>query len=220
MATYCPTDVTPPKSQRNLSDQEWLAFLELAHTDRKTGFEKYRDFYLSTSGQVYDSDLHAFGVYLSNYSRHLASRLSTPHLSTLMITELFVPIAVFPDFMRDAARLLRKPGAPVIYGTVRRIEPDRETFLPWARTRMACIIFNLQMVHESAQLKIASDKFRNLIDLAIAYNGTYYLTYHGYATDQQLRTCYPEFDLWLKEKQKHDPEQKFWSDWFASITRQ
>jgi FAD/FMN-containing dehydrogenase len=45
LATYRPTDVTPQKSQRNLSDQEWLAFLGLAHTDRKTGYEKYRDFY-------------------------------------------------------------------------------------------------------------------------------------------------------------------------------
>jgi FAD/FMN-containing dehydrogenase len=78
---------------------------------------------------------------------------------------------------------------------------------------MACIIFNLQMVHEPAELKIASDKFRSLIDLAIAYEGTYYLTYHRYATDQQLRTCYPEFDAWLKEKQKFDPGNKFWSDW-------
>jgi hypothetical protein len=45
----------------------------------------------------------------------------------------------------------------------------------------------------TAELKIASDKFRRLIDLAIAYDGTYYLTYHRDATEQQLRTCYPEF---------------------------
>jgi hypothetical protein len=67
----------------------------------------------------------------------------------------------------------------------------------------------------TAELKIASDKFRRLIDLAIAYDGTYYLTYHRYATEQQLRTCYPEFDAWLKEKLQFDPETKFWSDWLG-----
>jgi FAD/FMN-containing dehydrogenase len=170
-------------------------------------------------GQIYDSDLHAFGVYLADYSRRLASRSRARYLSTLMITELFVPIAAFPDFMTEAAGLLRKPGAPLIYSTVRRIEPDHETFLPWARTRMACIIFNLQMIHEPAELRTAIAKFRGLIDLAIAHGGTYYLTYHRYATSNQLRTCYPEFDLWLAEKQKHDPENKFWSDWFAGVAQ-
>jgi len=219
LATYCPTDATPAKSQRNLSNQEWLAFLELAHSNRQAGYQKYRDFYLSTDGQVYDSDLHAFGVYLSDYSRHLAARLRTFRLSTLMITELFVPIPAFPEFMEAAAGLLRRAGAPVIYGTVRRIEPDRETFLPWARTRMACIIFNLRMVHEPTELSRAIDKFRGLIELAIVYGGTYYLTYHRYATDQQLRACYPEFDLWLKKKRERDPENKFTNDWFAGVTR-
>jgi FAD/FMN-containing dehydrogenase len=217
LASYCPTEATSHKSQRNLSDRQWLEFLELAHTDRKTGFEKYRSFYLGTHGQVYDSDLHAFGVYLSDYSRYLASRLRTSLLSTLMITELFVPVTAFPDFMREAAGLLRKPGAPVIYGTVRRIEPDKETFLPWARSRMACIVFNLQMVHKPAKLKSAADRLRSLIDLAVAHGGTYYLTYHRYATGQQLRACYPEFDLWLDQRQQIDPENKFYSDWFASV---
>jgi hypothetical protein len=67
----------------------------------------------------------------------------------------------------------------------------------------------------TAELKIASDKLRRLIDLAIAYDGTYYLTYHRDATEQQLRTCYPEFDAWLKEKLQFDPETKFWSDWLG-----
>jgi len=101
LATYSPTDATPHQFKRNLSDQEWLAFLELAHTNRKAGYEKYRAFYLSTDGQIYDSDLHAFGVYLSDYSRHLASRLPTSRLSTLMITELFVQLQHSPNSWRQ-----------------------------------------------------------------------------------------------------------------------
>jgi hypothetical protein len=80
---------------------------------------------------------------------------------------------------------------------------------------MACITFNLQMTHQPAELNTAIGKFRGLIDLAIAHGGTYCLTYHRYATDRQLRTCYPEFDACLKEKLQFHPETKFWSDWLG-----
>jgi hypothetical protein len=76
--------------------------------------------------------------------------------------------------MSASGRIPAKTGAPVIYGTVRTIEADQETFLPWARTRMACIIFNLQMINEPPELRSAIDKFRGLIELAIACGGTYY----------------------------------------------
>jgi hypothetical protein len=36
---------------------------------------------------------------------------------------------------------------------------------------MACIIFNLQMTHQPAELNTAIGKFRGLIDLAIAHGG-------------------------------------------------
>ena len=35
----------------------------------------------------------------------------------------------------------------MIYGTVRLIERDDETFLAWARDRYACVIFNLHVEH-------------------------------------------------------------------------
>ena len=45
---------------------------------------------------------------------------------------------------RDA---LRRRSANMIYGTVRLIEKDDETFLAWARDRYACVIFNLHIEH-------------------------------------------------------------------------
>ena len=40
-----------------------------------------------------------------------------------------------------------RTGVDVIYGTVRLIERDDESFLAWARDRWACVIFNLHTVH-------------------------------------------------------------------------
>jgi len=53
-----------------------------------------------------------------------------------------------------------------------------------------------------------------LIDLGIKYGGSYYPTYHKYATRKQVETCYPQFAEFLKLKRKHDPAEVFQSDWY------
>lgn len=53
-----------------------------------------------------------------------------------------------------------------------------------------------------------------MIDLATQYGGSYYLTYHRWATRQQVETCYPQWVDFLRRKRKYDPEEKFQSDWY------
>ncbi len=52
---YRPVSVDTPISavQKQLSDENWRQLLYLAHTDGTRAFERYADYYLSTSGQVY-----------------------------------------------------------------------------------------------------------------------------------------------------------------------
>ncbi|PYJ19769.1 MAG: FAD-binding oxidoreductase, partial [Verrucomicrobia bacterium] len=56
--------------------------------------------------------------------------------------------------------------------------------------------------------------FRGLIDLAIARGGSYYLTYHKFAKLEQVMACYPQFKQFLTLKRKHDPTERFQSDWY------
>jgi hypothetical protein len=44
--------------------------------------------------------------------------------------------------------------------------------------------------------------------------GSYYLTYHRYATREQVEACYPQFPEFLRLKRQHDPEERFQSDWY------
>ena len=67
--------------------------------------------------------------------------------SSLIITEIYVPRPDLPDFLAQAADLLRSNRTTVIYGTVRLIEKDDESFLAWAKQSYACIIFNLLTFH-------------------------------------------------------------------------
>ena len=52
----------------------------------------------------------------------------------------------------------------MIYGTVRLIERDDESFLAWAREPYACVIFNLHVEHTPEGSSTRRDAFRALID--------------------------------------------------------
>ena len=205
-------------ASRKLHDDDWLNLLALAYTNREKAFEKYAEYYLTTNGQTYWSDTNQLGVYLSDYAQRLHRKLGGPK-SSLIISELYVPRSALPNFLANAAQLLRENGPPVIYGTVRLIEKDDESFLPWARESFACIVFNLLTLHTKDGIEKSAHAFRALIDLAIADHGSYYLTYHKFATREQVVACYPMFQDFLNLKKKHDPEERFQSDWYRHYRR-
>jgi tetraacyldisaccharide-1-P 4'-kinase len=136
-----------------------------------------------------------------------------------MITEIYVPRAKLVDFMESARTMLREQRANVIYGTVRLIVQDDESFLPWAKESFACVIFNLHVTHDPAGIANAARSFRALIDLGIQYGGSYYLTYHRFARKDQIEACYPQFGEFLKYKVQYDPEEMFQSDWYRHHKR-
>jgi FAD/FMN-containing dehydrogenase len=213
---YRPVDAsTPiPEKQKELSDREWIQLLHLAHAGKSQAFERYSSYYLSTSGQIYWSDTHQLSFYPEGYHRDLDQRLGAKNPATEMITEIYVPRPALADFMAEAAADFRKNDVNVIYGTIRLIERDGESFLQWARQPFACVIFNLHIVHTPEGLARAAEAFRRLIDMAIRRHGSYYLTYHRWATRRQVEACYPQFQEFLRLKKEHDPAERFQSDWY------
>jgi FAD/FMN-containing dehydrogenase len=207
-------DRAMPAEQRELRADDWAKLLHLAHTDRAKVFDVYAGYYLSTNGQLYWSDTHQLSVYLDNYHEKLNRDLGSPVKCTEMITELYVPRARLPEFMARAAAELRPRGVPAIYGTVRLIDPDTESFLAWAREDFACIIFNLHTEHSADGIERARQAFVALIDLALALDGTYFLTYHRWARRDQVERAYPQFPDFLRHKHNHDPAHRFQSDWW------
>jgi FAD/FMN-containing dehydrogenase len=121
--------------------------------------------------------------------------------------------------MRQAADWLRQQQASVIYGTVRLIEPDRETLIPWAREAYACIIFNLHTEHDPDSLAHTAKSFRGLIDRALALGGSFYLTYHRFATREHVLAAYPAMPDFLAEKARRDPQGLLQSDWYRAMKR-
>ncbi|MBY0357162.1 MAG: methyltransferase domain-containing protein [Candidatus Obscuribacterales bacterium] len=195
-----------------LSAKKWHSLVHLAHKDKNKAFNTFASHYLLTSGQKYLSDDFQLANYLDYYHEEIDAL--DPHCikGSEIITELYVPIDKLADFMRQAATLLK--DADVIYGTVRLIKKDKETFLPWANKDFACIIFNLHVIHNQEDIVRVAELLRGLIDLAMQREGSYYLTYHKFARKDQVETCYPQFKKFLAMKLKYDPNELFQSNWY------
>ena len=217
MSCYIPVSGNEPLTNEAplnlLSEQDWRGLLYLSHADKARAFDEYASFYMSTNGQTYDSDTFQLSMYIDDYHRELDRSLNSTVKCTETITELYVPLPSLADFMDAAARELRDRKANVIYGTIRLIQQDDETFLNWARQPYACIVFNLHVEHTAAGIARTADALRTLIDLASERNGSYFLTYNKFATPEQLARCYPQFPEFLAKQREYDPERVFSSDW-------
>ena len=147
---------------------DWARLTRYSHTNKRLAFDFYTSRYLQTSGQIYWSDSQLSAAYLDDYHAEIDRATGAHVKGSEMITEIYVERARLAAFMEDARETLRAHRANVIYGTVRLIEKDDETFLAWARERYACIIFNLHVDHTSGcSIDRAADAFRALIDLGI-----------------------------------------------------
>ena len=214
-------DATPiPEAQRRLSAKDWAEMLYLAHTDKEEAFRRYAAHYRSTAGQVYWTDTHQLSYYLDDYHRALDERLGAPEPASEIIGEIYVPRGALVSFLETARDSLRASRADVIYGTVRLIERDDETFLAWAREAYACVVFNLHTPHTVEGIERSAEAFRGLISDGIALGGSHYLTYHRFATREQVLACYPQMPEFLRLKRLHDPEVRFESEWYRHHVRQ
>jgi FAD/FMN-containing dehydrogenase len=208
-------DDTPMREgQAELSRDNWLDLLQAGHLNRAEAYRRYSSYYLQTSGQIYWSDTHQLSEYIDDYHTALGARIGPLAGGTEMITEIYVPRTALASFLETVRADFLEHRVNLIYGTIRLIEPDTDSFLAWAREPWACTIFNLHTAHDADALRQTETHFRRLIDRGRQYGGSYFLTYHRWATREQVLACYPQLPEFLALKRKFDPEERFQSEWY------
>jgi FAD/FMN-containing dehydrogenase len=213
---YRPVEATTPvpPNQKELHERDWVELLTLAHHAKGEAFRRYAGFYLQTNGQVYWSDESQMSVYPENYHRALDQRVGAQVRATEAITEIYCERDHLEAFMAEVRDYAARNKVEIIYGTIRLIEQDRESFLPWARRPYACVIFNVHVEHTTSGLIKAGDVFRRLIDIGIKHGGSYYPTYNRYALRRQVDACHPRLQEMLRLKRKYDEKELFQSEWY------
>lgn len=197
-----------------LSENDWRHLITLAHEQKSKAFEVYSQFYLATSGQEYWSDTHQLSIYMNDYHDDIDKAFGVPCRGSEMITELYVPQERLEKFLEVARRDFIANNVHLIYGTIRLIKRDNDTYLPWAKQDYACVIFNLHVDHIQEGICKAQLDFQRLIDRALELGGSFFLTYHRWARKDQILNAYPNFVSFLKLKHKYDKSGVFSSDWY------
>ena len=196
-----------------LNPEAWRKLIADAHVDKAKAWNAYKAHYLRTNGQHYAHDRAQLSHYDPDYEERVESAVPGLEKGSLMISEVYVPQDRLEDFMAACANDFRTHSTNVIYGTIRFIRRDDESFLAWAREDFACIVFNLRVTHTEAGIAKAQTEFRRLIDRALERGGSFFLTYHRWATKEQMLQAYPQFPEFLRIKQQHDPALLFQSEW-------
>lgn len=203
-------DNTPiPETQKALSGEDWAKLYKLIRTDKRKAFEVYSKYYLNTNGQVYWSDTHQLA---GNFTKHRAA--VDAQKGTEMITEVYLKHYRLMEFFGTVRADLLEQNSDITYGTIRFIEEDKETFLPWAKEKSVCVVCNLHVKHTKEGIAKAKADFRKILDRVIEFDGRFFLTYHRWATPDHIRTCYPNITEFFQLKKKYDPDQLFQSDWY------
>jgi FAD/FMN-containing dehydrogenase len=208
-----------PPLQRELAEGEWTELLYLAHTNKSEAFKRYADYYVSTSGQLYWSDEHQMSYYPENYHRAIDRMTDAPSKGTEAICEIYCERAELESFMAEVRDYARREAVNIVYGTVRLVEEDKESFLAWAKKPWACVIFNVHIEHTTGGMIRGGDALRRLIDIGLRHGGSYYPTYHRYALKRQVDACFPQMEEFLTLKRKYDRDELFQSEWYRHYKR-
>ena len=132
----------------------------------------------------------------------------TRSLSTYVLQEYFIPVRHFVPFARGMAQALHKHDVMALNISVRHSPADGLSLLPWAKEEVfSFVLYYKQRVNTSAREAVGRWT-RELIELALAHEGRYYLPYQLHATQAQFDRAYPEAEQLRALKRRVDPSGK------------
>lgn len=215
LTTYEPVPADTPLGEKetDIDAETFTALMRLVHRDRGSAYRRYATAELARDGNVEWSDLHQLSTYAGGYHKVIEKDLGAAEGADLIL-EIYVPRTELIGFLEEARRDILNGEVSLVYGTIRFIEQDKDSFLAWAKKRYACVIFTIHSSGEARAMRKTEEACRQLIRSGIKRNGSFYLTYNRFATREDIIAAYPQFPEFLSHKLKYDPMELFQSDWY------
>jgi len=133
---------------------------------------------------------------------------------TDILQEYFIPRRNFAACIEQIGALLRASNIPVLNASVRIVHKE-DILLNYAPEDMFALVLYLnQRVNKRALLAMQT-LTRELIDLVLNYEGTFFLPYQLYFTQEQLKQAYPNIDEFFALKRAYDPTLMFMNKFYA-----
>jgi FAD/FMN-containing dehydrogenase len=129
---------------------------------------------------------------------------------TEILHEYFVPPNKLSEFL-DRIRLSLRQSSDIdlLNVTLRSVQRDNGTILAYAKQdEIGLVMLFHYLATSEADTKMRAIT-QQLIDAALACDGSYYLPYRPHATIDQFRQAYPRFKEFYDLKNKYDPTELF-----------
>ena len=103
---------------------------------------------------------------------------------------------------------------------VRRLQPERETFLRWATREWAEVRLEYSVGDTLGACVHATEVERLLLDIALANGGSFRIDAAPIASLAQLQRGYPQLADFIAQKKRVDPAERLQNAWYRRIAAQ
>ncbi len=138
---------------------------------------------------------------------------------TDILQEYFIPQGKMPTFVDELRKIVSKNGANLLNVTIRIVHEDTITALPYAKQDMFALVLYFNQKLNDTDSRTVQKTTRDLIDLSLSLDGTFYLPYQLFYSEQQLRRAYPGIDAVFAAKKTYDPIGLFTNTFYEKYSK-
>jgi FAD/FMN-containing dehydrogenase len=206
--TYEETGLPLTREQRLIPKEQsyWLDRTLIGIISEAPGGKGFRQYVVDPI--LFHDDRVTWRNYEASYTA-LELEPSSRRDSTYILQEYFVPVEQLNEFVPQMAKVLNDNHVNVINISIRHSKQDPGTLLAWAKQEVFAFVIYYKQGTGIADREHVGIWTRQLIDVAVANGGRYYLPYQIHATEQQFKAAYPGFDKFFDLKKRVDPTNKF-----------
>ena len=129
--------------------------------------------------------------------------------TTDILHEYFIPRRNFDAYIAKLKEVLPKHDIDLLNITIRNVYPDDDSFMSYANEEVFGFVFLFNQKRCDCVEKTMKSLTKELVDVAIEMEGTYYLPYRLHIDKEQMRKIYPQSDEFFKLKLKYDSAELF-----------
>jgi len=129
---------------------------------------------------------------------------------TEVLQEYFVPVDQYTSYI-DSIRATLQDEADfnLLNITVRYVEKNDRAVMSYAKEDMFALVMLINQGTSKESIEETGKVIREMIDITLDHDGSYYLPYYSYPTVEQLEEAYPRTKEFFEMKEKYDPEERF-----------
>lgn len=124
--------------------------------------------------------------------------------TTAILQEYFIPIKYAHQFVKYFWKIIKENDVNLMNLSIRFVKKTTIPILNYAKEDMFAFVLYLNVGNNSWSYNYLEDWTKQMIDVALTMNGTYYLPYLPLATVKQFRKAYPDYKKYLAIKAKTD----------------